>query len=47
LLFLALVGCIVCITALGKRSGTPGSALVGLSITEVLALIGVLVLVTG
>lgn len=47
LLFLALVGCIVCITVLGKRSGTPGSALVGLSITGVLASIGILVLVMG
>jgi hypothetical protein len=46
-LVVTLGACIVCITVLGKQSGTPGSAFVGLSITGVLALIGILVLVMG
>ncbi len=47
LLFVALVGCIACITVLGDRPRTAGSALVGLAVVGVLALIGILVLVMG
>lgn len=43
----AIGGCIFCIDQLGGRSGVPGSALIGLAVIAVLAIIGVLVLVMG
>jgi len=47
LLFVALVGCVGCITVLGNESSTRESAFVGLAVLGVLALIGILVLVMG
>ncbi len=47
LLFVALAACIACITSLGEKANSAGSALIGLSIVGVLALVGTLVLVMG
>jgi hypothetical protein len=46
-LFTVAGGCVGCITALSEQSATQGSALIGLAVIGVLALIGILVLVMG
>lgn len=46
-LFCSLGGCIFCIDQLGGQSGVPGSALIGLAVIAMLAIIGVVVLVMG
>jgi hypothetical protein len=46
-LCLALAGCIVSLALLGDKASKQGSALVGLTVVGVLALVGILVLVMG
>jgi hypothetical protein len=47
ILMLALLACIVCVTALGNDTNTQEAALIGLTVIGVLTLIGMLVLVMG
>ncbi|TWE10374.1 hypothetical protein [Rudaeicoccus suwonensis] len=44
---IVIAGCIFCLDDLGRRSGTPSAALIGLTVVAGLAGLGVLVLVMG